>query len=107
MSVIVISLVNNMWAFHLSLNESLHSISLHELSYTSNWLVEHLEEEFEVEVEEESAPTSETSLTKVVSEGPPEGAPIGFAANCNMLVEEPKPSPHQGEPRCICPFLVI
>jgi hypothetical protein len=107
MSVIVISLVKNMWAFHLSLNESFHSISLHEHSYTSNWLVEHLEEEFEVEVEEESAPTSETSPTEVVSEGPLESAPIGFAANCNILVEEPDSPPHQGKPQCICHLLAI
>jgi hypothetical protein len=66
-----------------------------------------LEEEFEVEVENESAPTSETSPTEVVSEGPPEGAPIGFAANCNILVEEPDSPPHQGKPRCICHLLVV
>jgi hypothetical protein len=40
-----------------------HSISLHEHSYTSNLLVEHLEEEIEVEVEEEPAPPSEVSPT--------------------------------------------
>jgi hypothetical protein len=80
-------LIMNIWVFHLSLNESLHSISLHEHSYTSNWLVEHLEEEFEVEVEGEPVPTSETSPTEVVSEGPLEGASIGFAANCNILIE--------------------
>jgi hypothetical protein len=60
-----------------------------------------------VEVEEESAPTSETSPTEVVSEGPPKGAPIGFASNCNILVEELDSPPHQGKPRCICPFPVI
>ena len=96
-----------MWAFHLSLNESFHSISLHEHSYTSNWLVEHLEEEFEVEVEGKPIPTSETSPTKVVSKGPPEGAPVGFVANCNILVEEPDCPPHQGKPQCICHLLVI
>jgi hypothetical protein len=83
-----------MWAFHLSQNERLHSLSLHEHSYTWNWLVEYLEEEFEVEVEEEHAPTSETSPSEDVSEGPPEGALIGFAANCNILVEEPDSPPH-------------
>jgi hypothetical protein len=107
MRVIVISLVKNIWAFHLSLNASLHGISLHEHSYTFNWLVEHLEEEFEVEVEEEFARTSETAPTEVVSEGPPEGAPIGFATNCNILVEEPDSPPHQGKPRCICHLLVV
>jgi hypothetical protein len=59
-----------------------------------------------VEVEEESAPTSKTSPTEVVSKGPPEGAPIGFAANCNILVKEPD-SPHQGKPRCICHLLLF
>jgi hypothetical protein len=54
-----------MWVFHLSLRESLHSISLHEHSYTFNWLVEHLEEEIEVEVQEEPTPQSEVSQLKV------------------------------------------
>ena len=94
MSVIVISLVKNMWAFHLSLNESLHSISLHDHSYTSNWLVEHIEEEIEVEVEEESAPQSKVSPTEGAPEGLSEGALVGFAANCNILVEEPDSPPH-------------
>jgi hypothetical protein len=53
-----------------------------------------------------SAPTSETAPTEVVSEGPPEGAPIGFAANSNILLEAPH-SPHQGKPRCICHLLVV
>jgi hypothetical protein len=60
-----------------------------------------------VEVEEEFARTSETAPTEVVSEGPPEGAPIGFATNCNILVEEPDSPPHQGKPRCICHLLVV
>jgi hypothetical protein len=60
-----------------------------------------------VEVEEESAPTSETSPTEIVSKGPPEGAPIGFAANCNIVVEEPDSPPHQGKPRCIYHLLVV
>ena len=106
MSIIIICLVESMWAFHLSLSERLHSLSLHEHSYTWNWLVEHLEEEFEVEVEEEPAPTSETTPTEVVSEGPPEGAPIGFASNYNILVEEPDSS-HQGKPGCIFHLVVL
>jgi hypothetical protein len=84
----------------------LHSISLHEYSYTYNLLVEHLEEEIEVEVEEEPAPQSEVSLTKGVPESLSEGAPVGFAANCNILVEEPNSPPHQGKPQCICHLLV-
>jgi hypothetical protein len=59
-----------------------------------------------VEVEEEPAPTSKTAPTEVVSEGPPEGAPIGFASNCNILVEEPD-SPHQGKPGCIFHLVVL
>jgi hypothetical protein len=58
-------------------------------------------------VEEEPAPTSETAPTEVVSKGPPEGALIGFAANCNILVEEPDSPPHQGKPRCIWYPLVV
>jgi hypothetical protein len=60
-----------------------------------------------VEVEEEPVPTSETSPTEVVSEGPPEGAPVGFVANCNILVEEHDSPPHQGKPWCICHLLVV
>jgi hypothetical protein len=60
-----------------------------------------------VEVEEESAPTSEASPTEVVYEGTPEGAPIGFAANCNILVEEPDSPPHQGKPWCIFHLFVV
>jgi hypothetical protein len=60
-----------------------------------------------VEVEEESAPTSETSPTEVVSKGPPESAPTRFAANCNILVEEPDSPHHQGKPWCICHLLVV
>jgi hypothetical protein len=85
----------------------LYSISLHEHSYTSNWLVEHLEEEIEVEVEEELAPQSEVSPTQGIPESLSEGAPIGFAANCNILVEEPHSPPHQGKPRCICHLLAV
>ena len=40
-----------------------------------------------MEVEGEPVPPSETSPTEVVSEGPLEGASIGFAANCNILIE--------------------
>jgi hypothetical protein len=98
MSVIVISLVKNMRAFHLSLNESLYSISLHQHSYTSNWLVEHLEEEIKVEVEEESAPQSGVSPTEGDPEGRSEGPQVGFAASCNILVEEHDSAPHQGKP---------
>jgi hypothetical protein len=50
-----------------------------------------------VEVEEDPIPTPETSPTEVI----PEGAPVGFAANCNILVEEPDSPPQQGKPRCI------
>jgi hypothetical protein len=60
-----------------------------------------------VKVEEESAPTSETAPTEAVSEGLPKGAPIGFAANSNILVEEPDSPPHQGKPQCICHLLVV
>jgi hypothetical protein len=60
-----------------------------------------------MEVEEESAPTSETSPTEVVSKGPLEGAPIGFAPNSNILVEEPDSPHHQGKPWCICHLLVV
>jgi hypothetical protein len=60
-----------------------------------------------VEVEEEPAPTSKTAPTEAVSEGLPEGAPIGFAANWNILVEEPNSPPHQVKPRCICHLLVF
>ena len=63
--------------------------------------------EVEVEVEGEPVPPSETSPTEVISEGPPEGAPVGFATNCNILVEEPDSPPHQGKPRCICHLLAV
>jgi hypothetical protein len=58
-------------------------------------------------VEGEPVPRSETSPTEVVSEGPPEGALVGFVANCNILVEEPNSPPHEGKLQCICPFLII
>jgi hypothetical protein len=54
-----------------------------------------------VEVEEEPVPRSEASLTKGVPEGLFKGAPVGFAANYNILVEEPNSPPHQGNLRCI------
>jgi hypothetical protein len=54
-----------------------------------------------VEVEEEHVPTSEASPTEVVPEGTLEGAPVGFATNCSILVEEPDSPPHQGKPWCI------
>jgi hypothetical protein len=38
---------------------------------------------------------------------PPEGVPFGFAANCNILVEEPDSPPHQGKPWCICHLLDV
>jgi hypothetical protein len=60
-----------------------------------------------VEVEREPVPPSETSPTEAVTEGPPEGVPFGFAANCNILVEEPDSPPHQGKPRCICHLLAV
>jgi hypothetical protein len=60
-----------------------------------------------VEVEEELVPTSKTSPFEVVSKGPPEGALVGFVANCNILVEEPDSPPHQGKPWCICHLLVV
>jgi hypothetical protein len=81
--------------------ESLHFKSLHKHSCTYNWLVEHLEEEVEVDVEEESVPESEASPSQVSPEGPPEGASVGFAANYNILVEETDSPPHQGKSRCI------
>jgi hypothetical protein len=78
-----------------------------EFAYISNWLVEHLEKEFEVEVEGEPIPPPETSPSEVVAEGPQKGAPIGFAANCNILIEEPDSPPHQGKPQCICHLITI
>jgi hypothetical protein len=64
-----------------------------------------------VEVEEEQVPTSEASPTEIVPKGPLKGAPVGFAANCNILVEEPDSPPHQGKPRCIyqiaCDFKIF
>jgi hypothetical protein len=60
-----------------------------------------------VEVEEELAPQSEVSPIEGVPKGLSEGAPVGFAANCNILVEEPDSPPHQGKPRCICHLLVV
>jgi hypothetical protein len=60
-----------------------------------------------MEVEEEYAPTPKTTPTEVVSKGPLEGAPIGFAPTSNILVEEPDSPPHQGKPRCICHLLVV
>jgi hypothetical protein len=53
-----------------------------------------------VEVEEEPVPYSETSLSQVPPEGPPEGALVGFVANYNILVEESDSPPHQGKPQC-------
>ena len=50
---------------------------------------------------------SEVSPTEGLSEGPPEGAPIRFAANYNILIEDPDPPPHQGKPLCICHLLVV
>jgi hypothetical protein len=49
-------------------------------------------------VEEEPAPQSKVPSTESVLEGLSEGAPVGFAANCNILVEEPDSPPHQGKP---------
>ena len=60
-----------------------------------------------MEVEEETTPQSEVSPTECVHEGLSEGAPVGFAANCNILVEEPDSPPHQGKPRCICHLLAV
>jgi hypothetical protein len=85
----------------------LHDISLHEHSYTCDLLVENLEEEFEVEVEEEPVPTSEASPTEVVPESPIDGAPVGFAANYNILVEEPDSPPHQGKPGAFATSLLF
>jgi hypothetical protein len=56
-----------------------------------------------VEVEEEPVPQSEAPPTEGVPEGPSGSAPIGFAANCNILVEEPGSPPHEGKHRCILP----
>jgi hypothetical protein len=60
-----------------------------------------------VEVEGEPVPPSETSPTEVVTEGPPEGAPFGFAANCNILVEEPDSPPHQDKPGAFATSLMF
>jgi hypothetical protein len=47
-----------------------------------------------VEVEEEPTPQTKVSPTEGVPKGLSEGAPVGFAANCNILVEEPDSPPH-------------
>ena len=47
-----------------------------------------------MEVEEEPTPQTKVSPTEGVPEGLSEGAPVGFAANCNILVEEPDSPPH-------------
>ena len=60
-----------------------------------------------MEVEEEPTPQSKVSPTEGVLEGLSEGAPVGFAANCNILVEVSDSPPHQGKPRCICHFLAV
>jgi hypothetical protein len=60
-----------------------------------------------VGVEEEPVPQAEASPTEGVPEGPSEGAPVGFTANCNILVEEPGSPPHQGKPWCICHLLAV
>jgi hypothetical protein len=62
-------------------------------------------------VEEEIVPQLEASPTQVVPEGCSESAPVSFAANCNIMVEEPHSPPHQGKPRCIyqipCDFKIF
>lgn len=40
------------------------------------------------------------------SEGPPEGAPVDYVANCDIMVEEPD-SPLKGKPRCILPIRCV
>jgi hypothetical protein len=60
-----------------------------------------------VEVEEEPTPQSVASPAEGVPKGTLEGAPVGFATNCNILVEEPDSPPHQGKPRCICHILAV
>jgi hypothetical protein len=60
-----------------------------------------------VEVKEEPVPQSEASPIEGVLEGPYKGAPVGFAANYNILVEELVSPHHQGKPRCICHLLVV
>jgi hypothetical protein len=60
-----------------------------------------------VEVEAEPAPQSKVSPAEGLSEGPPEGALFGFAANCNILVEEPDSPPHQGKPGAFATSLLF
>jgi hypothetical protein len=60
-------------------------------------------------VEREHVPPSEIPPSETVTEGPPEGAraPFGFAANCNILVEEPDSPPHQGKPGAFATSLLL
>jgi hypothetical protein len=60
-----------------------------------------------VEVEEESTPQSKVPPTEGVPEGLSEGDPIGFASNCNILVEDSESPPHQGKPWCICHLIAV
>jgi hypothetical protein len=60
-----------------------------------------------VEVEEEPTPQSEASPAEGVPKDTLEGALVGFAANCNILVEETDSPPHQGKTQCICHLLVV
>jgi hypothetical protein len=48
-----------------------------------------------------------TAQSEVLSERPPEGALVGYVANYDILVEESNSPPHQGKPRCLCPFLIF
>ena len=89
-------LIKNVYVFPSFLYKNLYGISLHKHSCIYNWLIENLKEEFEVEVE--PIPQSEASPPEGVPKGPPEGAPIDFAANCNILVEELDSPPHQSKP---------
>jgi hypothetical protein len=61
----------------------------------------------EVEVDEETVPQSESSPSEGPSEGNPESALVGYAANYNILVEEPDSPPHPGKPRAFNQFLVF
>lgn len=69
---------------------SLHFMKLHKHSCIYNWLAEHLDR---VKLEGEPIPQPEGS-----SEGPPEGASVGYVANWDILVEDSDYPPHEGKP---------
>lgn len=58
-------------------------------------------------MDEETVPQSEASPSQGPSKGNPKSALVGYAANCNILVEEPHSPPHPGKPRAFNQFLVF